>query len=530
MTAEKPAVDRSRASFTSSARFPRHRPSSPDRAHVGSLAEYHRLWDWARDSPEDFWAEAAKAVDWFSPWSKVLDWDPPHAKWFVGATLNASKNCVDRHCEGPRKNKAAIVWEGEPGERRVLRYDDLRREVATFANGLKSLGVEKGDVVAIYMPMVPELVIAVLACARLGAPHTVVFGGFSAEALAGRIQDCQAKVIVTADGGYRRGKVVPLKTHADDAADQCSTIEKVVVFKRTGHDVAWNDERDLWWHDLIAEASPDCPPEPVDSEHPLYILYTSGSTGKPKGILHTTGGYLVGTQATSRWVFDLKEDDVYFCTADIGWVTGHSYLVYGPLANGATVVMYEGAPNWPDEGRLWKMVQDYRVNILYTAPTAIRACMKWGEKWPATYDLSSLRLLGTVGEPINPEAWMWYQRVIGRGKCPIVDTWWQTETGAIMIAPLPGATPTVPGSATRPLPGVVPEIARRRTARPSARTRVGSSSSSSRGRRCSARSTATTSVTNRPTGATSRAATSPATAPARTSTATTGSWAASTTS
>ena len=429
-----------------------------DKAHVGSLAEYQRLWDWARESPEDFWAEAAKAVDWFTPWSKVLDWQPPHAKWFVGATLNASYNCVDRHCHGTRKNKAALVWEGEPGERRVLRYDDLRREVATFANGLKALGVKKGDVVAIYMPMVPELVIAVLACARLGAPHTVVFGGFSAEALSGRIQDCQAKVIVTADGGYRRGKVVPLKQNADGAAAQCPTITNVVVLRRTGHQVDWTEGRDRWWHDLVKDASPDCPPEPVDSEHPLYILYTSGSTGKPKGILHTTGGYLVGTQATTRWVFDLKEDDVYFCTADVGWVTGHSYLVYGPLANGASVVMYEGAPNWPDEGRLWRIVQDYRATILYTAPTAIRACMKWGERWPQTYDLSSLRLLGTVGEPINPEAWMWYHRVIGRGKCPIVDTWWQTETGAIMIAPLPGATPTIPGSATRPLPGVVPEI------------------------------------------------------------------------
>ncbi len=433
-------------------------PGFAERAHVGSLGEYQRLWDWARDSPEDFWAEAAKAVDWFAPWSKVLDWKPPHAKWFVDAKVNAAHNCVDRHCTGSRKNKAALIWEGEPGDRRVLRYDDLRREVARFANALKSLGVKKGDVVAIYMPMVPELVIAVLACARLGAPHTVVFGGFSAEALGGRIQDCKAKVLVTADGGYRRGKVVPLKQNADGAAAICPTITNVVVLKRTGGDVAWTEGRDVWWHDVIAKEKADCPCEPVDSEHPLYILYTSGSTGKPKGILHTTGGYLVGTQATTRWVFDLKEDDVYFCTADVGWVTGHSYLVYGPLANGATVVMYEGAPNWPDEGRLWKIVEELGVTILYTAPTAIRACMKWGERWPKTYDLSSLRLLGTVGEPINPEAWIWYQRVIGGGRCPIVDTWWQTETGAIMIAPLPGATPTVPGSATRPLPGVVPEI------------------------------------------------------------------------
>jgi len=432
-----------------------------ERAHVGSLGEYQRLWDWAKDSPEDFWAEAAKAIDWYSPWSKVLDWKPPHAEWFVGATLNASYNCVDRHCHGTRKNKAALIWEGEPGERRVLRYDDLRREVSKCANALKSLGVKKGDVVAIYMPMIPELTIAVLACARLGAPHTVIFGGFSSEALAGRIQDCSAKVLITADGGYRRGKIVPLKENADGAVDLCPTIESVVVCKRTGNQLNMTKGRDVWWHDVVECASADCPPEPVDSEHPLYILYTSGSTGKPKGILHTTGGYLVGTAVSTRWVFDLKEDDVYFCTADIGWVTGHSYLVYGPLANGATVVMYEGAPNWPNEGRFWKIIEDYRVNILYTAPTAIRAFMKWGEQWPNSYDLSSLRLLGTVGEPINPEAWMWYQRVIGGDRCPIVDTWWQTETGAIMIAPLPGAVPAIPGSATRPLPGVVPEIVTR---------------------------------------------------------------------
>ena len=432
-----------------------------DKAHVGSIGEYQRLWDWAKDDPEGFWAEQAKAIDWYSPWSKVLDWKPPHAEWFVGATLNAAYNCVDRHCHGTRKNKAAIIWEGEPGERRILRYDDLRREVAKFANALKGLGVKKGDVVAIYMPMIPELTIAVLACARLGAPHTVVFGGFSAEALAGRIQDCEAKVLVTADGGYRRGKIVPLKVNADGAAALCPTIESVVVCKRTGHDIKMVEGRDRWWHELVEHASADCPPEPVDSEHPLYILYTSGSTGKPKGILHTTGGYLVGTAVTTRWVFDLKEDDVYFCTADVGWVTGHSYLIYGPLANGATVVMYEGAPNWPDEGRFWKIIEDLRVNILYTAPTAIRAFMKWGEQWPNKYDLTSLRLLGTVGEPINPEAWMWYHKTIGGERCPIVDTWWQTETGAIMIAPLPGAVPTVPGSATRPLPGVVPEIVTR---------------------------------------------------------------------
>jgi acetyl-CoA synthetase len=436
-------------------------PEFAAKAHIGSLVEYQKLWDSARDNPEEFWAETAKAIDWFSPWNQVLDWQPPHAKWFLGATVNASHNCVDRHANGPRKDKPALVWEGEPGDRRTLTYGELQVEVAKFANVLKGLGVQKGDVVAVYMPMVPELAIAILACARIGAPHTVVFGGFSSEALAGRIQDCAAKVIVTADGGYRRGKIVPLKENADGAADECPTIKSVVVLKRTGHEVAWKEGRDHWWHDLAASASSDCPPEHLDSEHPLFILYTSGSTGKPKGILHTTGGYLVGALATTHWVFDLKEEDVYFCTADIGWVTGHTYVVYGPLAHGATVLMYEGAPNWPDEGRFWKIIEDHRATILYTAPTAIRAFMKWGEAFPKKYDLSSLRLLGTVGEPINPEAWMWYHRVIGGERCPIVDTWWQTETGSIMIAPLPGATPTVPGSATRPLPGIVPEIVTR---------------------------------------------------------------------
>ncbi len=430
-------------------------------AQISSLAQYEELWNRAKDDPEGFWAEQAGAVDWFSPWSKVLDWKAPHAKWFVDATLNASHNCVDRHVANGRADKPAILFEGEPGDRSVLTYRDLQTEVSKFANVLKSLGVKKGDVVAVYMPMIPELAIALLACARIGAPHTVIFGGFSAEALGGRIQDCNAKVLVTADGGFRRGKVVPLKTHADGAAAECPTIEHVIVYKRTGHDIAFTPGRDLWWHNLMADASADCPPEPVDSEHPLYILYTSGSTGKPKGILHTTGGYLVGTTVTTKWVFDLKEDDIYFCTADIGWVTGHSYLVYGPLSNGVSCVMYEGAPNWPDEGRFWQIIEHYKATILYTAPTAIRAFMKWGEEFPKKSNLSSLRLLGTVGEPINPEAWMWYHRVIGGERCPIVDTWWQTETGAIMIAPLPGATPTVPGSATRPLPGIVPEIVTR---------------------------------------------------------------------
>jgi acetyl-CoA synthetase len=428
------------------------------KASIGSMAQYEALWNRAKDDPEGFWDEHARILAWNKPWSKVLDWQPPFAKWFVGGQLNASYNCVDRHCTGPTKNKAAIIWEGEPGDRRVLRYQDLQREVSKFANVLKGLGVQKGDVVAVYMPLVPELVIALLACARIGAPHTVIFGGFSAESLSGRIQDCKAKVLLTADGGYRRGKLVPLKENADAAAALCPTLKHVVVYRRTGTQVNWSPGRDHWWHELEANASSDCPPEPLDSEHPLYILYTSGSTGKPKGILHTTGGYLVGTTLTCKWVFDLKDDDTYWCTADVGWVTGHSYLVYGPLSNGATCVMYEGAPNWPDEGRFWKIIEDYRVTILYTAPTAIRTFMKWGEQFPRRHDLSSLRLLGSVGEPINPEAWMWYHKVIGGERCPIVDTWWQTETGAIMISPLPGATPTVPGSATRPLPGIVPEI------------------------------------------------------------------------
>jgi acetyl-CoA synthetase len=427
-------------------------------AHIGGFEQYDALWNRAKDDPEGFWAEQAQVLDWDKPWDRVLEWNLPFAKWFVGGRINASYNCVDRHCAGPDKNKAALIWEGEPGDRRVLRYQDLQREVAKFASVLKALGVSAGDVVAVYMPLVPELVIALLACARIGAPHTVIFGGFSAESLAGRIQDCKAKVLVTADGGYRRGKVVPLKENADGAAAACPTVQHLVVYRRTGGQVHWTPGRDHWWHELMDGAPASCPPEPVDSEHPLYILYTSGSTGKPKGILHTTGGYLLGATVTTKWVFDLKDDDTYWCTADVGWVTGHSYLVYGPLANGATCVMYEGAPNWPDEGRFWKIIEDYRVTVLYTAPTAIRAFMKWGEQFPRRHDLSSLRLLGTVGEPINPEAWIWYQKVIGGGRCPIVDTWWQTETGAIMISPLPGATPTVPGSATRPLPGIVPDI------------------------------------------------------------------------
>jgi acetyl-CoA synthetase len=431
-------------------------PDFAAKAHIKSLAEYDSLCKAAKDDPEGYWAGlAGELLSWQQPWSQVLKWAPPHAQWFVGGHINACENCVDRHADGPLGSKTALIWEGEPGETRTLTYAELKTEVEQFAAALTGLGVKPGDVVAIYMPLVPEAVVAMLACARIGAPHTVVFGGFSADALAGRIQDCKARVLITADGGYRRGKTLPLKGHADGAADLCPTIEHLIVLRRTGEAVPMQEGRDVWWHDLIASAqNTACPPVALDSEHPLFILYTSGSTGKPKGILHTTGGYLLGAAATTRWVFDLKPEDVYWCTADIGWVTGHTYVVYGPLALGATVLLYEGAPNWPDEGRFWKIIEDHKVSILYTAPTAIRAFMKWGDSFPKRHDLSSLRLLGSVGEPINPEAWMWYRDVIGGGRCPVVDTWWQTETGSILIAPLPGATPTKPGSATRPLPGI----------------------------------------------------------------------------
>ncbi len=413
-------------------------------------------------SPAQFWAKMAREhVSWFSPWKNVLDWKPPYAKWFVGAKLNVSHNCLDRHLEGPnawRRNKAAIVWEGEPGDQRVLTYGQLHREVCKFANVLKGLGIRKGDRVAIYMPMIPEIAIAMLACARVGATHSVVFGGFSAEALRDRIQDAGAKLVVTADGGFRRGKPLPLKEAVDKALEGETPVERVVVVRRTETPVAIRPGRDHWWHDLMAEASPVCPPEKLDSEHPLFILYTSGTTGKPKGILHTTGGYLVHVAATAKAIFDLKEDDLYWCTADVGWVTGHSYVVYGILANGATTLMYEGAPTTPGPDRLWEMIARHRVTIFYTAPTAIRTFIRLGDEHPRRHDLSSLRLLGTVGEPINPEAWMWYHREIGGRRCPIVDTWWQTETGGILITPLPGAVDTVPGSATLPFPGVDAEV------------------------------------------------------------------------
>jgi acetyl-CoA synthetase len=428
------------------------------KARIKSVADYERLWQQAKDDPAAFWAEQAESLHWFTRWKKELVWNEPHAQWFVGGKFNVCYNCVDRHLLNGRKNKAAIIWEGEPGDSRVLRYQDLHREVCKFANVLKGMGIKAGDRVTIYMPMVPEAAIAMLGCARIGAAHSVVFGGFSAEAVADRNNDARARLIITADGGWRRGKVVPLKQNVDQALDRSQTVEKCIVLNRCNQTVDMKAGRDFWWHELMAAAADHCPAEPFDSEQPLFVLYTSGSTGKPKGVLHTSAGYLLGTSLTHQWVFDLREDDTYWCTADIGWVTGHSYIVYGPLANGATTVMYEGAPNHPREDRFWSIIEKYRVNTFYTAPTAIRAFIKWGDDWPRKHDLSSLRLLGTVGEPINPEAWMWYHEVIGGKRCPIVDTWWQTETGMIMISPLPGAIATKPGSATRPLPGVVAEV------------------------------------------------------------------------
>lgn len=420
-----------------------------------------KIYETAAKDPEAFWAGFAKELEWIKPWSKVLEWNPPNAKWFVDGKINLSANCLDRHIRTARRNKAAFIWEGEPGDRRTLTYFDLYRQVCQFANVLKKLGVKRGDRVALYLPLIPELAISMLACARIGAIHSVVFGGFSAESLRDRINDSQCKVLVTADGGWRRGSVVPLKQTADEALKETPSIEHVVIVQRlhgSPVQVHVKDGRDHWYHRLMQDASYECEPEAMDSEDMLYILYTSGTTGKPKGIVHTTGGYLTGVYATTKWVFDLKEDDVYWCTADIGWVTGHSYVVYGPLANGATVVMYEGAPDWPQKDRLWEIVERYGVTVFYTAPTAIRAFMKWGTEWPKKHDLSSLRLMGSVGEPINPEAWVWYHLHIGNSRCPIVDTWWQTETGAIMITPLPGITRTKPGSATQAFPGVSTQI------------------------------------------------------------------------
>jgi acetyl-CoA synthetase len=428
-------------------------------AYIKSFAAYKTLYRKAQKNPEKYWAERAKELlTWFSPWKKTLVWNPPFAQWFVGGKLNVSYNCLDRHLSTWRKNKAALLWEGELGEQRTLTYQQLHLEVCRFANALKKLGLKKGDRVGIYMPMVPEAAVAMLACARIGLVHSVVFGGFSAQAVRDRMNDAQAKAIITADGGYRRGAIVALKQNVDEALKEAPSVEHVVVYKRTGQSISMAPGRDHWWHDLVRGESAACEPEKLDAEHPLFILYTSGTTGKPKGIMHTTAGYLLGATLTTKWVFDLKDEDTFWCTADIGWVTGHSYVVYGPLANGATSVMYEGAPNYPEPDRLWSIIERLRVSVFYTAPTAIRAFMRWGESWPRKHDMKSLRLLGSVGEPINPEAWMWYHHVIGGGRCPIVDTWWQTETGAIMITPLPGATPTKPGSGTFPLPGIEADV------------------------------------------------------------------------
>jgi acetyl-CoA synthetase len=431
----------------------------PDEFKANALVTDRSLHEQAEQDLERFWAEQAERLHWMKPWDRVLEWDLPFAKWFVGGQLNVSDNCLDRHVEAGGGDKVAYHWEGEPGDTRSITYADLRDDVARFANGLKSIGVKRGDRVNIYMGMVPELPVAMLACARLGAVHSVVFGGFSSDALRDRINDAEAKVLITQDEGWRAGKTVPLKQNSDDAVADTPTIEKVVVLRRTGNEVPWTEGRDIWWHDLVEGQSADCPPEAMDSEDLLYLLYTSGTTAKPKGIMHTTGGYLTGVASTHRLVFDHHpETDVYWCAADVGWVTGHSYIVYGPLANHATSILYEGAPNFPEKDRWWEIIEKYKVTILYTAPTAIRTFMKWGTDWPEKHDLSSLRLLGSVGEPINPEAWIWYHSNIGGGRCPVVDTWWQTETGMIMITPLPGVIPTKPGSATFPFPGVDADI------------------------------------------------------------------------
>ena len=424
------------------------------KARISSMAQYRRMYKESIERPSVFWAREAKELHWQKRWTKVLDWKPPFAKWFTGARLNVCENCVDRHLTNGRRNKAAIIWEGEPGDKRVLTYQQLHREVCRFANVLEANGVKARDRVLVYMPMVPEAAIAMLACARIGAVHSVVFGGFSAESIVDRLEDSGATAVITADGGYRRGKVVELKKSVDDALRKYKGVERCIVYQRTGEKVNMRRGRDVWWHKEAEKVSASHTPKGFDSEHPLFILYTSGSTGKPKGILHTSGGYLVGTYTTCKYIFDMQDDDIYWCTADVGWITGHSYIVFGPLANGVTQVMYEGAPNYPDFGRFWEIVEEYGVTTFYTAPTAIRAFIKAGDKFPDAHDLSSLRLLGTVGEPINPEAWMWYHEKIGEGRCPIVDTWWQTETGAIMISPLPGCTPTKPGTATLPFFGV----------------------------------------------------------------------------
>jgi acetyl-CoA synthetase len=441
------------ALYTEERRFPPP-PEFAKRANVPGREIYER----AEKDFEGFWAEQARVLEWRRPFQKVLEWEAPYAKWFPDGQLNVSENCLDRHVKAGRGTRVAYFWEGEPGDTRTLTYTQLLEETCRCANALKELGVRKGDRVAIYLPMIPELPAAMLACARIGAPFTVVFGGFSAEALGGRIRDSEAKVLITADGGYRKGSVVQLKRNADDAVGQSSTIERVLVVQRTKQDVPWTRGRDIWWHELVAVQKPECPAEPLDAEHMLYLLYTSGTTAKPKGIVHTSGGYLTGVSATHRMIFDVKDDDVYWCAADIGWVTGHSYIVFAPLANGTTGVMYEGTPDFPDKDRWWSIIEKYKITILYCAPTAIRTFMKWGPEYPGKHDMRSLRLLGSVGEPINPEAWLWYHEQIGGGRCPIVDTWWMTETGMILITPLPGITTCKPGSATFPFPGVGADV------------------------------------------------------------------------
>ncbi|SFS20596.1 acetyl-coenzyme A synthetase [Granulicella pectinivorans] len=428
------------------------------KAHIKSESEYEALYRRSVDDPEGFWGEAASELEWFAPWKKVLEGEFPDAKWFTDGKMNLSHNCVDRHANGALKDKVALLWEGEPGEVRKITYGELHGEVQKFANVLKNIGVKRGDRVAVYMGMCPELAIALLACARLGAIHSVVFGGFAAHAISDRVNDSACVAVITQDTSYRRGSEIKLKAIVDEALQKCTSVQHVIVYQRSGSPVNMVEGRDLWWHEAVAAASAECAPEWMDAEDPLYILYTSGTTGKPKGLVHTTGGYAVGTYLTTKYVFDLRPDDVYWCTADIGWVTGHSYVVYGPLQCGATVVMYEGAPNWPQNDRFWKIVDDHQVTVFYTAPTAIRAFIKWGDQWVKGYSLASLRLLGTVGEPINPEAWMWYHREIGKERCPIVDTYWQTETGMHVLAPIPGAIAAKPGSATKPFFGVVPEV------------------------------------------------------------------------